>query len=176
MQGDNGGATSDPRLKAWFDSVDLNKSNSIDVKELHRALGLAGLEFGMNTCALLIRMHDTDRNGTINFEEFQRMHNFIMSVRASFVQFDRDRNGFLDRDELIQALQLNRVYLDRQAFDAVFESFDIYKRNNLSLSDYIAMAAFLTCSRNMFSRFDPYKTGTATFNFSTFCFAMSYLR
>uniref|UniRef100_A0A7S2ZQL6 EF-hand domain-containing protein n=1 Tax=Rhodosorus marinus TaxID=101924 RepID=A0A7S2ZQL6_9RHOD len=82
MQGDNGGTASDPRLKAWFDSVDLDKSNSIDVKELHRALILAGLEFGMNTCALLIRMHDTDRNGTINFDEFQRMHNFIMSVRV----------------------------------------------------------------------------------------------
>lgn len=73
----------DPNVRSWFDAVDLDKSNSIDVTELQRALKHAKLDLELSTCAMLIRMNDVDRKGAINVEEFQHMHNFIMSVRVS---------------------------------------------------------------------------------------------
>lgn len=94
----------------------------------------------------------------------------------SFFQFDHDRNGHLDRDELIKALQVNNFLLDPPAFNAVFDSFDVEKKNYLDLSSYIAMAAFLTNSRAIFSRFDPYGAGRITLDFNQFCYAMSFLR
>ena len=51
------------------------------------------------------RIHDSDRSGTINFVEFQRLHVFLTNMQKSYQHFDADRNGELDENEIRQALQ-----------------------------------------------------------------------
>lgn len=71
------------RLSAWFDYSDLDRTKTITVKELHRALYLAGLNLELGTCAMLVRMYGTEREGRLGFEQFSRLQEFLMSVRVS---------------------------------------------------------------------------------------------
>jgi programmed cell death protein 6 len=57
----------------WFDTVDADRSNAIDVKELQRALQMGNLNFSLQAVAMMIRLHDRDRSGTIDFNEFQTL-------------------------------------------------------------------------------------------------------
>lgn len=76
----------------------------------------------------ICRMYDTDKSGTISYEEFQGLvrsrstkvrcsmtsavvkhpislqHQFLMDMHASFKHFDADRSGALERGEVHQAL------------------------------------------------------------------------
>lgn len=104
------------------------------------------------------------------------MHHFILSVQGSFNVFDGDRNGVLDRSEVREALKHNGFQLDDPAFDAVFASFDPARNSFLRLEDFIAMASFLTASRNMFHAFDFARNGRIQLDFSQFVYASSHLR
>ena len=55
--------------------------------------------------ALACRIHDSDRSGTIDFKDFQRLHVFLTNMQKSYQHFDSDGNGELDENEIRQALQ-----------------------------------------------------------------------
>lgn len=48
---------------------------------------------------------DTDRSGTIGFNEFAGLWKYIKDWQNVFRHFDRDRSGSIDGAELHQALQ-----------------------------------------------------------------------
>lgn len=43
---------------------------------------------------------DRDQTGTIELQEFQALFNYITQWRTIFDQFDRDRSGAVDANEL----------------------------------------------------------------------------
>jgi len=53
----------------------------------------------------MIRAFDTDNSRTLGYDEFQRLHFFLVNVQNSFQTFDRDRSGKLTPDEVLQALR-----------------------------------------------------------------------
>ncbi|KAG5635233.1 hypothetical protein H0H81_011965 [Sphagnurus paluster] len=86
----------DPQLWSWFSTVDTDRSGAISVTELERAL-INGdwTPFDLDTVKLLMSIFDTDRSGTIGFnEDWQNV----------FKHFDRDRSGSIDGPELRDAL------------------------------------------------------------------------
>lgn len=89
----------------WFRTVDKSGDGNIDVKELQQALALGNLHFSLQAVAMMIRLHDRDRSGSIDFNEFQSLHKFLMNMQQAFQYFDRDRSGALDRGEVFSALQ-----------------------------------------------------------------------
>ena len=50
-------------------------------------------------------MQDTDRSGTIGFNEFSGLWKYIKDWQNVFRHFDRDRSGSIDGQELSNALQ-----------------------------------------------------------------------
>lgn len=50
------------------------------------------------------RMFDTDRSGTIGFNEFCGLWGFLASWRSLFDRFDTDRSGNISYDEFTNAL------------------------------------------------------------------------
>lgn len=54
---------------------------------------------------MLMGMFDIDRNGTITFNEFRGLWKYIHDWRRLFLKFDRDKSGFIDGQELSQALR-----------------------------------------------------------------------
>ncbi|KAJ7189224.1 hypothetical protein C8R46DRAFT_1157817 [Mycena filopes] len=95
----------DPQLWNWFSSVDLDRSGAITANELERAL-INGdwTPFDLDTVKLLMTIFDTDRSGTIGFNEFAGLWKYIKDWQNVFKHFDRDRSGSIDGGELRDAL------------------------------------------------------------------------
>nr|GAT60578.1 predicted protein [Mycena chlorophos] len=95
----------DPQLWNWFSSVDTDRSGSITAPELERAL-INGdwTPFDLDTVKLLMGIFDTDRSGTITFNEFAGLWKYIKDWQNVFKHFDRDRSGSIDGNELRDAL------------------------------------------------------------------------
>ncbi|KAF9648065.1 EF-hand [Thelephora ganbajun] len=95
----------DPELWHWFTAVDTDKSGSITVNELQSALVNGNwTKFDLDTVKMLMNIFDTDRNGTIGFNEFQGLWRYIKDWQDVFRHFDRDRSGSIDGHELASAL------------------------------------------------------------------------
>jgi Ca2+-binding EF-hand superfamily protein len=89
----------------WFSSVDSDRSGAITAQELERAL-INGdwTPFDLDTVKLLMLIFDTDRSGTIGFNEFSGLWKYIKDWQNVFKHFDRDRSGTIDGGELRDAL------------------------------------------------------------------------
>eukprot|EP00879_Flechtneria_rotunda_P005365 GHRR01005652.1.p1 GENE.GHRR01005652.1~~GHRR01005652.1.p1 ORF type:complete len:183 (+),score=22.21 GHRR01005652.1:192-740(+) len=109
----------DPQLKAWFDAIDTDRSGRLDAKELQRALALGNLNFGLNDVDQMVRAFDTSNARSLGYEEFQRLHIFLVNVQNSFQTFDRDRSGKLTPDEVTNALRQAGFNLDPPAMMAM---------------------------------------------------------
>jgi len=95
----------DPQLWNWFSAVDTDRSGAITAPELERAL-INGdwTPFDLDTVKLLMSIFDTDRNGTIGFNEFAGLWKYVKDWQNVFRHFDRDRSGSIDGTELQGAL------------------------------------------------------------------------
>ncbi|KAJ7151881.1 hypothetical protein C8R43DRAFT_1087927 [Mycena crocata] len=96
----------DPKLWGWFTSVDTDRSGAITASELERAL-INGdwTPFDLDTVKLLMTIFDTDRSGTIGFNEFAGLWKYIKDWQNVFKHFDRDNSGSIEGEELANALR-----------------------------------------------------------------------
>jgi len=95
----------DPELWRWFSAVDADRSGSITVTELQSALVNGNwTKFDLDTIKMLMNIFDTDRSGTIGFNEFQGLWRYIKDWQDVFRHFDRDHSGSIDGHELSSAL------------------------------------------------------------------------
>jgi len=100
------GYNGDPQLLQWFNAVDTDRSGSISVAELQAALVNGNWsKFDLDTVKMLMNIFDTDRNGTIGFQEFSGLWKYITDWQGVFRHFDRDRSGTIDGHELSEALR-----------------------------------------------------------------------
>ncbi|KAF9052693.1 hypothetical protein BJ165DRAFT_1442031 [Panaeolus papilionaceus] len=96
----------DPQLWQWFSSVDSDRSGSITVTELQRALVNGDwTAFDLDTVKMLMSIFDSDRNGTISFTEFAGLWKYISDWQNVFRHFDRDRSGTIEGHELAEAFR-----------------------------------------------------------------------
>ncbi|KAJ7151879.1 hypothetical protein C8R43DRAFT_886613, partial [Mycena crocata] len=93
-------------LWGWFTSVDTDRSGAITASELERAL-INGdwTPFDLDTVKLLMTIFDTDRSGTIGFNEFAGLWKYIKDWQNVFKHFDRDNSGSIEGEELANALR-----------------------------------------------------------------------
>lgn len=95
----------DPRLWQFFNNVDTDGSGAIDVHELQRALINSNWsQFDLDTVKMLMNIFDTDRSGTIGFNEFAGLYKYIEDWQNVFRHWDKDRSGSIEERELAGAL------------------------------------------------------------------------
>ncbi|ORY75707.1 hypothetical protein BCR35DRAFT_306243 [Leucosporidium creatinivorum] len=93
------------QLQQWFNSVDLDRSGQITEIELKQALVNGDwTPFSDDTVKMLMTIFDVDRSGTIGFNEFQGLWQYIKDWQQTFRNFDRDRSGSIEAHELHNAL------------------------------------------------------------------------
>ncbi|CAM6066483.1 unnamed protein product [Sphagnum tenellum] len=167
-------------LRMWFESVDEDKSGSINSLELQRALEVGNLKFPKSIVDQMIRMYDADQNGVMSFEG--NTDSFLViniklvfhNVRISHLGlWDR---GFLALNEVYQALQQAGFTLDEPSFYTACQSFDPNRLGKFKLDDYISMCIFLQSAKNLFGAFDTSRIGHITLDFNQFVYCAANLR
>lgn len=98
-------------LKAMFTNMDTDKSGTITYEELKTGLARLGSKLSEAEVKDLMDAADVDGNGTIDYIEFitATMHRHKLErdehLFKAFLYFDKDRSGFITRDELELAMK-----------------------------------------------------------------------
>lgn len=105
-------------------AVDKDRSGQLSESSLRRALVNGDYTaFNEHTVKMMIRMFDTDRSGTINFDEFCGLWGFLAAWRGLFDRFDVDRSGTISFGEFSDALVAFGYRLSPQFVTLLFSTF-----------------------------------------------------
>tara|TARA_B110001452_G_scaffold267197_1_gene276169 strand:+ start:400 stop:768 length:369 start_codon:yes stop_codon:yes gene_type:complete len=120
-------------------------------------------------------MYDTDRTATYSKSEFFQLYGFLQRVQTTFAQFDRDRSGVLDLEEMYQALIALGYTLDKQpggAYYTLCQSYDFDRSGKFKFEIFVAMCVTL---HNGKAIFDAFARGapSATLDFNQFVYGVS---
>ncbi|PAV23132.1 EF-hand [Pyrrhoderma noxium] len=116
----------DPQLWQWFSSVDADRSGAITAQELQQCLINGDWSpFDLDTVKLLMSIFDTDRSGTIGFNEFAGLWKYIKDWQGVFRHFDQDRSGSIDGRELENALRQFGYNLSPQLMHLLLAKYDV---------------------------------------------------
>ncbi|XP_048492408.1 uncharacterized protein LOC104903814 [Beta vulgaris subsp. vulgaris] len=162
-------------LRDWFDRVDSARTGNITASQLKNALAVGNLDLPLSVVQQMIRMYDFDRNGTMSFEEFVALNQFLLKIQQAFADLERER-GFLLHDEVNGALVKLGFSLDSPAFFTACESFDQKKNGKFRLDDFISLCVFLQSARNLFNSFDTSKQGRVTLDLNQFIYCTANCR
>ncbi|KAI3401573.1 hypothetical protein diail_10174 [Diaporthe ilicicola] len=163
----DGGA--DPTLLPLFRAVDKDGTGQLSERELSAALVNGDwTAFDPHTVRMMIRMFDSDRSGTIGFEEFCGLWSFLASWRTLFDRFDADRSGNIQLDEFNNALVAFRYRLSERFVELLFQTYD--KRNEGVLSFDLFVQACISLKRmtDVFKKYDDDRDGYITLSFEDF--------
>ncbi|CAH9080830.1 unnamed protein product [Cuscuta epithymum] len=98
-------------LKEMFKNIDTDGSGNITLDELKTGLAKLGSKLSEDEIKQLMDAADIDKSGTIDYIEFitVAMHRHRLenesNLLMAFNHFDKDRNGYITREELRQAMK-----------------------------------------------------------------------
>eukprot|EP00301_Raphidiophrys_heterophryoidea_P015045 c2355_g1_i1.p1 GENE.c2355_g1_i1~~c2355_g1_i1.p1 ORF type:complete len:179 (+),score=44.73 c2355_g1_i1:28-537(+) len=149
----------------WFLAVDTDRSGQIDANELQRALNNQE-PFSLSTVKLIIKMFDKSGNGTINYDEFCGLWRYLVDWRTAFNQYDRDKSGTMDPQELIAELRTQGFNFTPDVYDAVIKSFA--PNGLIKFDQFIEINVMLGWIRNAFMKMDVQHKAVVTLDYATF--------
>ncbi|KAK2590644.1 hypothetical protein QQS21_011671 [Conoideocrella luteorostrata] len=163
------GSGSDPTLLPLFRAVDKDGTGQLSEKELSAALVNGDwTAFDIQTVRMMIRMFDSDRNGTINFEEFCGLWSFLASWRTLFDRFDVDRSGNISLQEFTDALIAFRYRLSPQFVELLFRTYDKRNEGVMSFDLFVQSCISLKRMTDVFKKYDDDRDGFITLSFEDF--------
>lgn len=159
----------DPTLWNWFVTVDRDRSGQITANELQQAL-LNGnwSHFNSETCRLMIGMFDRDQSGTISFQEFQQLWQYIHQWKGAFDRYDSDRSGAIESQELHQAFAQMGFNVSANFVNLVVTRFDQLARRSLKLDSFIQCCVMLRGLTDAFRARDTSMNGNITISYEDF--------
>uniref|UniRef100_A0A7N8XJ24 Programmed cell death protein 6 n=1 Tax=Mastacembelus armatus TaxID=205130 RepID=A0A7N8XJ24_9TELE len=128
-----------------FQRVDKDRSGVISDSELQQALSNA--------------MFDRENKGGVNFNEFAGVWKYITDWQNIFRTYDRDNSGFIDKNELRQALTGFGYRLSDQFYGTLIEKFDRQRKGQVAFDDFIQCCIVLQRLTDVFRRYDTDQDG-----------------
>ena len=156
-----------------FLQVDKGRTGQLSEAELQSALVNGDYTaFDPHTVKMMIRMFDTDRSGTINFDEFCGLWGFLAAWRALFDRFDVDRSGNISLREFEDALVAFGYRLSPQFVKLLFSTFakthsrgrgdDGEREKVLSFDLFVQACISLKRMTDVFKKYDSDRDGYIT--------------
>ncbi|KAG8818780.1 hypothetical protein FRC17_010710 [Serendipita sp. 399] len=142
--------------------------------------------FDLDTVKLLMALFDADRSGTIGFQEFSGLWQYIKEWQNVFRHFDRDRSGSIEGEELKAALSQFGYNLNPQLLQLLERKYVLDAPNKASAPPThggygqpparpgITFDRFVRCCvvvrqlTESFNRLDTQRNGWVTMNYDTF--------
>ncbi|KMT12334.1 hypothetical protein BVRB_5g102740 [Beta vulgaris subsp. vulgaris] len=132
-------------IKEMFKKIDTDDDGIVLVEELKAGLLKYGSQLGESEVQLLIEAVDTYGKGTLDYGEFlavslhlQRMGN-DEHLRKAFSYFDKDGNGYIEPEELQNALMEDGVEDCINVANDIFQEVDTDKDGKISFDEFVAM-------------------------------------
>jgi Ca2+-binding EF-hand superfamily protein len=118
--------------------------------------------FDPHTVKMMIRMFDSDRSGSIGFQEFCGLWGFLAAWRSLFDRFDADRSGNISLDEYTNALVAFGYRLSPQFVDTLFRTFDKRGDGAISFDLFVQSCISLKRMTDVFKKYDDDRDGYIT--------------
>uniref|UniRef100_A0A3B4TNY5 Programmed cell death 6 n=1 Tax=Seriola dumerili TaxID=41447 RepID=A0A3B4TNY5_SERDU len=129
--------------------VDKDRSGVISDSELQQALSNGTwTPFNPVTVRSIISMFDRENKGGVNFNEFAGVWKYITDWQNIFRTYDRDNSGFIDKNELKQALTGFGYRLSDQFYSTLIEKFDRQRKGQVAFDDFIQCCIVLQVSKS----------------------------
>lgn len=152
-----------------FGAVDRDRSGNLTEAELKTALVNGDWSpFDPHTVRMMIRMFDTDRSGSVNFDEFCGLWGFLSAWRALFDRFDKNRSGSIQFDEFREALLAFGYNLTDQFVYLLYSTYDRRGDNNMSFDLFVQACISLKRMTDVFKKYDDDRDGYITLSFEEF--------
>jgi len=111
---------------------------------------------------------DTDRSGTVTFNEFVGLWKYIKDWQGVFRHFDRDRSGTIDGPELNQALTQFGFTLSPNLLDLVQRKYASSTGTGITFDRFVRCCVVIKQLTEAFQRLDTNRTGWVQMNYETF--------
>ena len=116
----------------------------------------------------MIRMFDSDRSGTIGFEEFCGLWGFLGAWRQLFDRFDVDRSGNISLPEYTDALVAFGYRLSPGFVEMLFHIYDKRNADAIGFDVFVQSCISLKRMTDVFKRYDDDRDGFITLSFEDF--------
>lgn len=158
-------------LRQRFDSVDLDRSGSIEYQEIHKLFSNPADPIEYNCARMIISIFST--TGAISFQQFIECDRFLKSIDSQFMAADRNKNGKVELSEFLAAMKISFPQFDNQNLTNVFKRFSKDpSRQCLTYSEFLTTVVFLTLIKMKFAGWDTANTGRINFDIQTFLISL----
>lgn len=132
-------------IRDMFMLMDTDRDGKVTYEELRAGLRKVGSQLGEAEIKLLMEVADADGNGYLDYGEFvavtihlQKMENDEHFHRA-FMYFDKDESGYIELDELRDALADESAETDNDVLTEIMREVDTDKDGRISYEEFVAM-------------------------------------
>ncbi|CAH9101053.1 unnamed protein product [Cuscuta epithymum] len=132
-------------LKEMFGKIDTDSDGIVSIEELKVGLLKLNPQLGESEIQMLIEAIDSNGKGTLDYGEFiavslhlQRMAN-DEHMRKAFAYFDKNGNGYIEPDELQDALMEDGSEDCTNVANDIFQEVDTDKDGLISYEEFAAM-------------------------------------
>lgn len=132
-------------IKEMFRKMDTDNDGIVSIEELKAGLRNFNSQLAESEVQMLIEAVDTNGKGTLDYGEFvavslhlQRMTN-DEHLHKAFSYFDKDGNGYIEPDELRDALMEDGADDCTDVANDIFHEVDTDKDGKISYDEFVAM-------------------------------------
>ncbi|KAK1363367.1 Calcium-dependent protein kinase [Heracleum sosnowskyi] len=132
-------------IRDMFTLMDTDNDGKVTYEELKAGLRKVGSQLAEPEIKMLMDVADVDGNGVLNYGEFvavtihlQRMEN-DEHIRKAFTFFDKNANGYIELDELREALADESGETDDNVLNEIMREVDTDKDGKISYDEFVAM-------------------------------------
>ncbi|KAG2592695.1 calcium-dependent protein kinase 3 isoform X2 [Panicum virgatum] len=132
-------------IKEMFKTMDTDNDGIVSYEELKTGIEKLGSHLAESEVQMLIEAVDTNGRGALDYGEFlavslhlQRMAN-DEHLRRAFLFFDKDGNGFIEPEELREALVDDGAADSMEVVNDILHEVDTDKDGKISYDEFVAM-------------------------------------
>ncbi|KAI3951409.1 hypothetical protein MKW98_030261 [Papaver atlanticum] len=132
-------------IKDTFDMMDINKNGKLTLVELKDGLHKIGHQIADADIQILMEAADADGNGTLDYGEFVALAVHIRKIgnddhlRKAFNFFDKNQSGYIEIEELREALADEVDPNNEEVIIAIMRDVDTDKDGQISYEEFAAM-------------------------------------